>query len=241
MSTLAPVYEPTIRDLEQTIEHIFDRVRSSESSITPDQALQIISDLRNNLAPSNFRAVVQLEDEDGRKKRSTASAKNWGFESGQIRLYFEPDTQQTPALAATQTTSSSSGVVEMPSAAVTTPTDGSTAAKLEIQQCCEALAQAERAGKQFIALKWFRDLVLAGLSYAWAKDTDERQRVLSAAIDSGAILIKKIPNPRSPMHPTTTLSLNKSTNVVAIPSRFKPIPISGGPASETLLKDRGSY
>jgi hypothetical protein len=39
----------------------------------------------------------------------------------------------------------------------------------EIQELCLALAEAEKAGKAFIALKWFRDNELTTHGYAWAE------------------------------------------------------------------------
>ena len=205
MPSPSAIQEPTVRDIEQSIAEVFDKIRESKSTLTPDQALVIVNDIRNYLVPSNLRIVVQLE-EDGRKKRSTASAKSWRFETGEIVLFFEPEAAAlTSPQAATPKPSPVADVVEMPAPAVPSSIETPSSAKLEVQQCCEALAHAEKEGKQFIALKWFRDLVLAGLPYAWATSPGERQRVLSAAVDSGAILLKKIPNPRSPMHPTITL------------------------------------
>ena len=235
-STIAPLV--TIRDLEVTIEQLFDRIRESNQSLTPDQAIDIISQLRTYLAPPQYRTVVQFE-EDGRKKRSSASAQNWNFGSGEIVLYFDSVSSASATFDAPSTTPTAAPVMRMPAPADTVSPSTSSNAKLEIQQCCEALAEAEKAGKQFISIKWFREMYLGALSYPWARNVDDRQRVLTAAIDAGAVLVKKIPNPRSPMYPTTTISLNKASNVVAIPSRFSPVPIHGESASSTLLKDRG--
>ena len=113
---------------------------------------------------------------------------------------------------------------------------------VEVQQCCSALADAERTGNQFIALKRFRDLILPGFAFSWANNADERQRVLSKSIEAGAIVAKKIPNPKNPTFPTTSLSLNRvSSHLVQPVSRFRPVPIKGEPGSVTLLQDRGSY
>ena len=37
----------------------------------------------------------------------------------------------------------------------------------EIQQLCVSLAESEKAGKSFIALKWFRDNELTTHGYTW--------------------------------------------------------------------------
>src|SRR6185312_8812166 len=39
----------------------------------------------------------------------------------------------------------------------------------EVEQLCIALADAEKAGKAFIALTWFRDQELPARGYAWAE------------------------------------------------------------------------
>jgi hypothetical protein len=223
---------PTIRDVEQRIEHVLDRLRVTCDETPREDVVNLLAELRQLFAPRGFRCVAQLE-EDGRKKRSNASASNWKLDTGEIVLYFEPidDAAGPPSLQ--------TSVIAMTMSIRDSVQIGSI--KSEIQQCCVALAEAERAGKQFIALKWFRDLALAGLPYEWAQTTEDRQRVLSAAIDSGAIILKRIPNPKSPMHPTSTVSLNRVSSFASVPSRFNPVPIKGEPASKTLLRDRGSF
>jgi hypothetical protein len=237
----SPDSGPTIRDLELDIEQVLDRVRLTSGSTTQKECLDILTQLREVLAPFNFRPVVQLE-EDGRKKRSTAGAENWKFKTGEIKIYYEPASNSEILPEVTTPKISLGGtVIPIPTASSAINEEETAASKIAVQQCCEALAEAEKPGKQFIALKWFRDLALAALPYQWAKSADSRQRVLSEAIDAGAILVKKIPNPKSPMHPTTTVSLNRGSSAVSIPSRFNPVPIKGEPASATLLRDRGNY
>jgi hypothetical protein len=114
----------------------------------------------------------------------------------------------------------------------------------EIQQLCMALAEAEKAGKAFIALKWFRDNELTTHGYAWADSLSHRQAVLAKAFDVGAIQTTPIPNPKSPQHPTTTVKLNRESKYAqAVAPRFQPIKLRGeGPtASEILLRDRGRF
>jgi len=111
----------------------------------------------------------------------------------------------------------------------------------QIQQCCIALAEAEKAGKAFIALKWFRDDELIAHGYAWAGSLAHRQAVLARAIDEGAVATTQIPNPKAPQHPTTTIRLNRESKYAqAVAPRFQPIQLRGeGPsASELLLRDR---
>jgi hypothetical protein len=114
----------------------------------------------------------------------------------------------------------------------------------EIQQLCIALAEAEKAGKAFIALKWFRDNELITHGYAWAESLAYRQAVLAKAFEVGAILTASIPNPKAPQHPTTTIRLNRESKYAqAVAPRFQPIQLRGeGPtASEILLRDRERF
>jgi len=111
----------------------------------------------------------------------------------------------------------------------------------EIQQLCIALAEAEKAGKAFIALKWFRDNELTKHGYTWAESLAYRQAVVAKAFDVGAIMTTQIPNPKAPQHPTTTIRLNRESKYAqAVAPRFQPIQLRGeGPsASELLLRDR---
>ena len=227
----------TIRDVEQEIETLLESLSTYTSAWPAEKASSLLLDLQRRLAPANLRASAQLE-EDGRKKRSTAADSCWNFSSGEIVLFYESAEQALPKLSAVEPPTLAQAPAAREDAAMIAE---SASAETELRQCCEALSEAEKAGKQFIALKWFRDLALAGHSYHWAKSADGRQRVLTQAIDSGAILIKRIPNPRSPMHPTTTVTLNRESSAVKLPSRFNPIIIGGEPGSITLLRDRGDY
>jgi len=87
------------------------------------------------------------------------------------------------------------------------PAEPAEATAEELQQCSEALAQAEAEGKPFIALKWFRDTALPSYSYPWTISPTSRQRVLTKAIESGIVALDKVPNPKSPQFPTTTVRL----------------------------------
>jgi hypothetical protein len=110
----------------------------------------------------------------------------------------------------------------------------------EIIECCQALAQAEKSNRPFIAIKWFRDELLPTVDYAWAQSSQHRQQVLSQAIAMGRIDLKKLPNPKLPDYPTTAISLNRSVPIPGVTSRFNPVPIRGEAGSTTLLADRGT-
>lgn len=185
------------------------------------------------LTPPGYRLDVHLWGKD-RKKRHNACAESWSAESGKIVIQFTPDDTNVVPSSITSISATS------------TPTALSsrqTVAASEITELCLVLGEVERTGRSFIALKWFRDSILAGKEFHWTKTTEERQAVLAAAIDSGAVLTKKISNPKAPQFPTTTLMLNRSymSNRQAASAfpRYAPVAVKGEALSETLLRDRG--
>jgi hypothetical protein len=236
----------TISDIEQTLQIGLEALRNAPLNEQIASALKF-------LVPPGYKPIAQLE-EDGRKKRSTAAASNWTPETGEIVIYFEPLDKLTDAPAGppanltpfrrqTETVPSQSFALSpapAPLLSAGAETDPSEIPSLQIQQCCEALAEAEKAGKLFIAFKWFRDEALPAHNFDWSASLDMRQRVLAKAVEMGAIQTKPIRNPRSPEHPTTTISLNRTEASRFIPSRFHPIPVQGEPVSATILRDRGS-
>jgi hypothetical protein len=204
---------PTITDLEHDVQNGLEALRSAPLNTEIQKALSL-------LVPSGYRPVVQLQ-EDRRKKRSTAAGSNWSPETGEIFIYFEritakPTAKHTPLPAY-------DAVIEVNDE--------------RIKQCCDALGDIEKTGRQFIALKWFRDTVLANAGFDWSDSLELRQNVLTTAIEQDRIQTKKIPNPKSALHPTTVVSLKRTA---ISPSRFQPIPLSSAvSASQTLIQDRG--
>jgi hypothetical protein len=114
---------------------------------------------------------------------------------------------------------------------------------LQLNQCCEALAEAEKAGKPFIALKWFRDTALMSLGHDWTLSLAHRQAVIAEAIEVGAITTSSIPNPKAPQHATTTIKLNRESSYAkTVAPRYQPIrAVGGASASEIVLRDRGRF
>jgi hypothetical protein len=239
-TNLSPATPATISDLEQMIAAALEALRPAPLS-------EKITSAFPYLLPSGMRLRVQLE-EDGRKKRSTAAASNWNPETGEIVLYFEPADSESdlPPAVAPRSGTASSGVVPFERAQRfadegSQSADAPEVTPLQIQQCCEALAEAEKAGKAFIALKWFRDNALAGSGHSWADSLAHRQAAIAKAVEVGAILTAPIPNPKAPQHPTTTVKLNRESEYArTVTRRFQPIrPRGGESASEILLRDRG--
>jgi len=236
--------EPTINDIEQTVQNGLEALRGAPLNDQITAALKF-------LAPPGYRPIAQLE-EDGRKKRSTAAAWNWNPATGSILIYFEP-ANPGPARAPSPSSDPQSGFTSSGFArderiqrfanSDLQSGDPPEVTSLQIQQCCEALADSEKAGKAFIALKWFRDNELMARGYAWVDSLAHRQAVLTKAIDVGAILTTQIPNPKAPQHPTTTVKLNRESKYAqAVAPRFQPVRAKdGASASEILLRDRGRF
>jgi hypothetical protein len=223
-----PVHpEPTINDVEQTVQNGLEALRNAPLSNQITDALKF-------LTPPGYRPIAQFE-EDGRKKRGTAAASNWNPETGEIVIYFErvrPSLDDSGNYIPLLTEEQCFNMPEVEMRERINSNDPRLAGDSEyhlaggvqIQQCCEALAEAEKVGRAFIALKWFRDVHLATLDHPWTAMPEMRQAVLARAIEDGAILTSQIPNPKESVAP-----------------RFQPIQLRGdGPsASEILLRDRG--
>ena len=70
-----------------------------------------------------------------------------------------------------------------------------------VKELCAALAEAERGGHAFIALKWFRDSFLPRKAFRWNQHPEMRQMVLAEAIQRGVVMTSKIANPKTPAYP----------------------------------------
>ena len=226
---IASTPEPTISDIEQTVQNGLEALRNAPLNDRIMAALKF-------LTPPGYRPIAQLE-EDGRKKRSTAAASNWNPATGEIVIYFEP-TSSVPSEPAVSKPSSA-WITHEEAESLTDPTSQEVT-PLQVQQCCVALADAEKAGKAFIALKWFRDEALPKYKFNWTTSPESRQQVLAKAIEGGAIQTSRIPNPKAPQHPTTTVALNRAEAPEGVTSRFKPIVVRGEPVSVSMMRDRGS-
>jgi len=110
-----------------------------------------------------------------------------------------------------------------------------------------ALDRAEsRPGYHFVALKWFRDAALLEEAFPWAQSDPARREVLRDAIEKRLILTGRIPNPRAPQFPVTSIRLNRLLpEVQAILGTsgpagedFHPVEIRGESLSTTILRER---
>jgi hypothetical protein len=205
-----------IQDCEDAVENglaVLEKMSLSNAEVI--RALQF-------LAPKGFRPVVEFR-ESGRKKRRTASADNWTPETGEILITFDP------------AGADDSVVSDQPARIVSPGSDG------DLEEVCRALAEAE-IGRSFVALKWFRDELLPAKGYSWTRTTEDRHAILTKAITGGWIVTGKVTNPRAPQYPTTTVRVNRQRESHfqgAVVRRFRPVPVSGEPLSQTILRDRG--
>jgi hypothetical protein len=208
------------------------------------------------LAPPGYQAIVELCGENGRSKRRNASADSWSPEEDEVRIYFElvddgeavPRPERTPRMAANHNGNHSAshaanhngdhGFDEIDG------DDGQESilpADLDarVKELCAALAEAERGGHAFIALKWFRDSFLPRKAFRWNQHPESRQAVLAEAIQRGVVVTSKIANPKTPAYPTTTIRLNRTeAGMPDEAQRFHPIQIHGDSIAEAIQEER---
>jgi hypothetical protein len=190
------------------------------------------------LAPPGYQAIVELCSENGRSKRRNASAEAWSPEEDEVRIYFErtdeagvPREFRSPRIAAER-----SFAGEEDAQPDMIPAD----LEVRVKELCAALAEAERGGHAFIALKWFRDSFLPRKSFRWNQHPESRQAVLAEAIQRGVVLTSKIANPKTPAYPTTTIRLNRAEACIPEEAqRFHPVAVSGSSVVEVLEEERG--
>lgn len=224
-----------IPDAEEMIEEALNGLRYSQD---PSLARAL-----HFLAPPGYQVIVELCSENGRSKRRTASAADWTPEDDEIRIYFERDDdgeQPHPRIARSLRAAADPaymndlGEDDGQEAMMPADTDA------QVKELCSALAEAERGGHAFIALKWFRDSFLPRKTFRWNQNPDSRQLVLAEAIQRGVVLTSKIANPKTPAYPTTTIRLNRAeAGIPEEAQRFHPISIEEGTLTEAIVAERG--
>src|SRR5260370_22645120 len=181
-----------IQEVESRLEQGLARLRSPE--------YKSLETLLQPLVPKGFRVQVSLVDKKGRKKRKNAAADNWSPEAGAVWINFEPEIQSSPAEPDKKPSPSGTRSKETESIPMPDP----------LADFVRSLDRpADRPGYHFIALKWFRDVVLPAEGLDWAQSESMRQSVLREAIEKRLVLTGKIPNPKSPQFPVTASRLNR--------------------------------
>ena len=222
----------TVPDAEEIIEEAL-----SELAFPQDPGL---ARALRFLAPPGYQAIVELCGENGRSKRRNASAESWSPEEDEVRIYFErlDDNAAGPVRQSRTRASLDQGFEEEVEADAAIPADFDA----RVKELCAALAEAERGGHAFIALKWFRDSFLPRKAFRWNQHPESRQAVLAEAIQRGVVLTSKIANPKTPAYPTTTIRLNRAeAGVPEEAQRFHPVVVQGEPISEAIQEERGKF
>jgi hypothetical protein len=188
------------------------------------------------LAPPGYQAIVELCSENGRSKRRDAPAEAWSPEYDEVRIYFEriEGDEHVPRAGRASHPDHQTANEDEPELVLPADMDA------RVKELCTALAEAERGGHAFIALKWFRDSFLPRKTYRWNQHPETRQSVLAEAIQRGVVLTSKIANPKTPAYPTTTIRLNRAE--AGIPDdaqRFQPVDVQGEPIGVTIDEERG--
>lgn len=209
-----------ISDLETILQKGLEALENSQ--LDPDS-----SEAATYLLPDGYRPVITLTHGDGRKIRSNAAAWNFTPSADHIVIGFEklPD----PPTAAISTVSPTPARPSPPQAipivsVVAPPIAGVGVTALDVQQCCDALAEAERSSLEFIGLKRFLLYFLPAKGFVWTKSAELCRKVLTAAIGSGEIETYKVPNPNNPGFPTTAIRLKHLAIPPEAMNRFNPIP-----------------
>jgi hypothetical protein len=201
--------------------------------------------------PEGRRLTISLLDETGRKKRCSASPENWSPESGEIRIRFEPAGSDQPEVAVTKSEGGPNLGVQngATGASIEAESLASDASRLlrqnneKLAQILEALDRAEATpGWNFVPLRKFRDEILLGD----VPSPEERHALLDFAIKRRFVLVGKVPNPKTPQFPVTTVRLNRLLPEVKTilgglddeESDFHPVEIRGEPMSATIIRER---
>jgi hypothetical protein len=224
----------SIPDAEEIIEEAL-----GELSYSQDPGL--VRALRF-LAPPGYQVIVELCSENGRSKRRNASAETWSPEEDEVRIYFEradgddpgPRSVRSPRASADR--HSDHRFEDEDSREPANPVDLDS----RVRELCGALAEAERGGHAFIALKWFRDSFLPRKAFRWNQNPESRQAILAEAIQRGVVHTSKIANPKTPAYPTTTIRLNRAeAGIPEEAQRFHPVAVNGETLTAVLEEERG--
>jgi hypothetical protein len=207
----------------------------------------VLRDLQYSI-PEKHRVRISLLDANGRKKRSSASADNWSPESGRIEISFEPGAFENKSAVSNAQLASSSAVRQDPPPVQPHSSEYIHPSETDLMESLlKTLDRAEsRPGWSFVPLRKFRDEILVSEHIPSMRTELERQSVLRSAIEKRLVLVGKVPNPRAPEFPVTTIRLNRlmpevqhligqsgSANV-----DFHPVEIRGEPLSTTILRER---
>jgi hypothetical protein len=120
----------------------------------------------------------------------------------------------------------------------------------KLAQLLKALDRAESTpGWNFVPLRKFRDEILSSESVPSLDTEAERHAFLDFAIRKRFVLVGKVPNPKAPQFPVTTVRLNRLMPEVKRmlggkddeDIDFHPVEIRGEPLSATIIRERRQH
>ena len=225
----------TIADVQVEIQRALNSLERLRDLPPELQALRY-------LVPKGVLPEVSLRyRDDNRKIRRNASANYWKPDSCQAVITYKTEGERTPDV---QPLKPPAVFTEGNQKKVQQENGGQP--KEHITELLTALERAESdPRRQFVALKWFRDQFLPRQGFSWASDPREAGRVLRETTDQGLVLTARVPNPRAPAYPTSTIRLNRThpevrSRLSAKPTAelFRPVRIKGERLSQTVLDQR---
>lgn len=172
------------------------------------------------LLPAGTVAKARLLHEDGRKARSTGSVERNFTDAYKVEIYFE-QVVQDDLLGGTR----------------------------HYGPLLRALYALEQEGTQdYVVFTWFRNKYIPQLDAFRGVALDEIQTSLSNLIQDGCILTDKVPNPKNPSIPVTTIRVNRSHREVqkvtgvnagkVSGSNQRLFKMAGPPLSQTIVNSR---
>ena len=171
---------PTVATFESDLEHALESLREIDArGRLPNELRPLLL-----LAPSEGASVhVSLRQrESGRRIPRGAPGEAWSHRSSAAWIVFE----------------------------VAQPGEAGAGDEDPMAEFLLALDHAERDPQlSFVSLKWFRDTYLAKRGYGWAYDPDIPRRLVQEATERDLILTSKVPNPKAPSFPVTSIRLNR--------------------------------
>jgi hypothetical protein len=210
--------------------------------------------------PTGYQLQVRLLDAKGAKKRRNGAADNWSPLSGRLEVWFAPaPAQQNEVVAGTPdkmgNSPKSSGALQqvpeqVPGARTYVhPSEADLVKTLDRAEAdlLRVLDHAEsKPGWSFVPLKKFRDEILASEHVPSMPTAVEQEAVLRSAIEKRFVVVGKVPNPKSPQFPVTTIRVNRLMPEVravlgggdGADLEFHPVEIKGEPLSATVIRER---
>jgi len=219
----------TIQDLQAEMESALMHL----SKFAPELPAALKPLVRLAPRPGSRASVSLRHAKTDRQVKRNAPADSWSADSGVIAISFGSERINEPA-------------IEIPPATQHVAASKSTAEDA-IRELVIGLAKAERIPQlSFVSLKWFRDTYLVQQGFSWAGSVGDRQQAVAEAINRRWILNSKVPNPKNPQFPVTSIRVNRSQAEVremldrdaGFGSTFAPITISGENLSDTVLRGR---